>query len=264
MRKQYFSSCTRCIRKFKSIKYIFFQITFFRSGFQMSELFHTFGELDGRVRPLVFFVRTWAREYEIIQPYPSLSLSNFMLTCMAINFLQTRPKPVLPPSDAFVTSKGTSTERYITDSTSVLDFKSENTSTVLELLTEFFEYYAKFKFSTDAISITNGAIRANTSGDSIYIYNPLESGLNVSRNVTDFERTRFIEKCEVTHKALTMDGIDAVDVLEFWHNKGKIKELDSFVTEMVKPNQSPGQMKKRSSVVNKTTKFEVNSLLKIS
>lgn len=237
----------------------------------MSEIFYTFGELDERVRPLVFFVRTWAKEYDIIQPYPSLSLSNFMLTSMVIFFLQTLEKPILPPSDTFVKCKEISiesTSKYITDSTSVMNFKSENTTALSELVAQFFEYYSKFNYNTDAISITNGAIRANIAADSIYIFNPLESGLNVSRNITDFERNQFIEKCEITHRALTIDRIDAVEVLELWSKRGKSKNLDTFVSDMVKSNQTPDQMKdkskKRSSVANSTTKFNVKSLLKTS
>lgn len=231
----------------------------------MSEIFHTFGELDERVRPLVFFIRTWAREFEIIQPYPSLSLSNFMLTCMVIFFLQTRPKPILPPSDTFVTRKGTSNEslNYITNGKSMSNFQSENTSTLSELLADFFEYYSKFNYTTDAISMTNGAIRANIASDSIYIYNPLDSGVNISRNTTDFERNQFIEKCQITHKALTVDRIDAADVLELWNNRGKAKNLDTFVSDMVKaPDHMTNKSRKRSSVATSPKKFDVKSLLK--
>lgn len=237
----------------------------------MSEIFHTFGEMDERVRPLVFFIRTWAREFDIIQPYPSLSLSNFMLTCMAIFFLQTRPKPILPPCDTFVNRKEASIEstlNYITDGKSMTSFQSENTSPLSQLVAEFFEFYSEFNYSTDAISMANGAIRANIASDSIYIYNPLDSSVNISRNATDFERNQFIEKCQVTHKALTMDRMDAADVLELWNNRGKTKNLDTFVSHMVKSNQTPDHMtnksRKRSSVATSTTKFDVKTLLKTS
>lgn len=235
----------------------------------MSEIVHTFGELDERVRPLVFFIRTWAREFDIIQPYPSLGLSNFMLTCMVIFFLQTRAKPILPPSDTFVNRNTSSIEsslKFLTDQTSVLNFQSENTSTLHELLIEFFDYYSNFKYSSDAISMTNGAIRANIAADSIYIYNPLESGVNVSRNITDFERNQFIGKCQMAHRGLIADRLDAVGVLELWKNKGNAKNLDTFVSDMVKSNHSTDQVtkksKNRSSLTTNSAKFDVKSLLK--
>lgn len=240
----------------------------------MSEIFYTFGELDERVRPLVFFIRTWAKQFDIIQPFPSLSLSNFMLTCMVIFFLQSVPKPILPPSDDFVNRNNTSIEsslKYITNGTKLLDsWKSENTSTLSELVVQFFDYYSKFNYNTDAVSITNGAIRANIAADSIYIHNPLENGVNVSRNTTDFERNQFIEKCKVTHKALTIDGIDAVELLELWGRKDKPRKLDTFVSDMVKSsknknqNQLKNMSKGRSSIANSSTKFDVKSLLKTS
>lgn len=236
----------------------------------MSEIFYTFGELDERVRPLVFFIRTWAKEYGIIQPFPSLSISNFMLTCLVIFFLQRLPKPLLPPADTFVKRRETSNDqlRYITDSAALHNFKSENTSTLAELVVEFFEFYKNFNYSTDAISITNGAIKANISADSIYIYNPLECGVNVSRNICDFERNQFIEKCEFAHRALTMDRPNAVELLELWSKRAKKQDLDTFVNDMVKsrsnPNQNPmnNRTKAKKSVDNRTTKFDDKSLLK--
>lgn len=227
----------------------------------MSEIFHTFGELDERVRPLVFFIRTWAKEFGIIQPYPSLSLSNFMLTCMVIFFLQTLPKPILPPSDSFVKQYDTKAElKFITDGKTVTNYTTENTDTLSELIVQFFEYYLKFNYSNDAISITSGAIKANIGSDSIYIYNPLESGVNVCRNLSDFERNQFIEKCELTHRAMTTLRLDAVDVLQLWSNKGKTNNLDKFVSNVV--NSSTKRNSKARN--NSSTKFDVTSLLKAS
>lgn len=251
-------------------KCVYYEMPFsdFRSGFQMSEMFYTFGELDERVRPLVFFIRTWAKEYGIIQPYPSLSLSNFMLTCMVIFFLQTLPKPILPPSDTFVQGNDASTEspalNFITDNKILTNFKSENTDTLSELVVKFFDYYLKFNFNDDGISITNGAIQANIAADSIYIYNPLESGVNVCRNLSDFERNQFIEKCKLTHRAMTAAGhIDAVDVLELWSKKGKTKNLDAFVSGMVKSSPAAAPVKNKSNAKDKqSNKFDVRTLMK--
>lgn len=233
----------------------------------MSEIFHTFGELDERVRPLVFFIRTWAKEYGIIQPYPSLSLSNFMLTCMVIFFLQTLPTPILPPSDTFVQPSESSAEssslKFITDDKIMTDFQSKNTDTLSELVVKFFEYYLKFNYNNDAISIKNGAIRANIASDSIYIYNPLESNVNVCRNLSDFERNQFIEKCELTRRAMKSGQMDAIDVLQLWNKKGKTKDLDAFVSDIVESKSNPDKKRKKSKARDdKSTKFDVKSLLK--
>ena len=61
----------------------------------MSKLLYEYGELDKRVRPLVFVIRSWARIQKInfgcAGPWPS----NFTLTMLVIFFLQTRSPPVV-------------------------------------------------------------------------------------------------------------------------------------------------------------------------
>lgn len=190
----------------------------------MSEILYTFGELDTRVRPFLFFIRTWAKEFDIIQSYPAAGLSNFMITCLVIFFLQ--QQKILPPADAFVKFPKTNENiQYITD-TSKLNFKSVNTSTLSELLTEFFEYYNSFDFVKDAPSIQYGVKKANIGNDSMYIYNPLDNGLNVSRNVTDFERNQFINKCKMSHESLTKGNADAVELLDFYNQIVKRDKQD--------------------------------------
>lgn len=222
----------------------------------MSEMLHTFGELDERVRPLVFYLRAWAKEFDIIQSFPSLGISNFMITCLVIFFLQRLPQPILPPSDEFVKHRLINDDQFITD-VSTLKFKSENTSTLAELVLEFFEFYRTFNYTKDAASIMTGTIKANISQDSIFVYNPLDQGLNVCRNVSDFERNQFIEKCAVSHKALTSDQIDAVGLLEMHNSKQSTNKVDAFVNSMMKVKDS--RSNKQS---NNQTKFDVKTLMK--
>ena len=63
----------------------------------MSELLYIYGELDPRVRPLVFFIRQWAKEHSLIESLrPTEKFTNFTLTLMVIFFLQNRYQ-MLPP-----------------------------------------------------------------------------------------------------------------------------------------------------------------------
>ncbi len=63
----------------------------------MSELLYLYGELDPRVRPLVFAVRRWAREHGLIEDArPTSFFTNFTLTLLVVFFLQARHK-MLPP-----------------------------------------------------------------------------------------------------------------------------------------------------------------------
>lgn len=199
----------------------------------MSELLHTFGEMDPRVRPFVFYIRAWAKEFDLIQPFPAHGVSNFMLTCLVIFFLQQMPEPVLPPSGSFVTLEDTADGvQFITDFSKV-NFKSKNTSTLADLLVEFFEFYSKFDFTKNAVSIPTGQIKTNITADSMYIHNPIDPGLNVSRNVSDYERNEFIEKCQIALKVLTTNQCNAVELLDYYGKKNNSGKIDSFVSDMM-------------------------------
>ena len=66
-----------------------------RSGYHMSEILYLYGELDSRVRPLVFLVRRWAKAMNIIEEIrPTLKPTNFTITLMVLFFLQ--QKEILP------------------------------------------------------------------------------------------------------------------------------------------------------------------------
>ena len=55
----------------------------------MSELLYLYGEMDCRVRPLVFNVRHWAKEQGLISNHrPTKHFKNFQLTLMVLFFLQ--------------------------------------------------------------------------------------------------------------------------------------------------------------------------------
>lgn len=63
----------------------------------MSELLYLYGELDRRVRPLVFSIRRWAKDQGLIQDLrPTPSFTNFSITLLVIFFLQTKYN-MLPP-----------------------------------------------------------------------------------------------------------------------------------------------------------------------
>ena len=65
------------------------------SGVEMSSLLYLWGNLDDRVRPLVFVVRKWAKENGLVpQLRPTSFFTNFPLTLMVIFYLQS--KTILP------------------------------------------------------------------------------------------------------------------------------------------------------------------------
>ena len=65
------------------------------SGIEMSSLLYLWGNLDERVRPLVFVIRKWAKENKLVHnERPTSFFTNFPLTLMVIFYLQT--KTILP------------------------------------------------------------------------------------------------------------------------------------------------------------------------
>lgn len=76
-----------------------FETKFFfmhRSAYYMSELLYMYGEIDWRVRPLIFTIRKWAQCLKLTtKNIPGPWITNFSLSLMVLFFLQ--QKKILPP-----------------------------------------------------------------------------------------------------------------------------------------------------------------------
>jgi poly(A) RNA polymerase len=68
--------------------------------------------------------------------------------------------------------------------------KLPNTDNLETLFIGFFEFYSSFDFTTYAISLTSGVSVPKPDASPLYIANPLERGLNVSKNVSYDETER--------------------------------------------------------------------------
>ncbi|XP_017963555.1 poly(A) RNA polymerase, mitochondrial isoform X1 [Drosophila navojoa] len=167
------------------------------TGFFMSELLYMFGEMDPRVRPLTFCVRRWAQSCGLTNPSPGRWITNFSLTCLVMFFLQQMRQPILPSIGAMVKAANTADIRVTEDGINCtfardmdrVGFQSRNSSSLSELLLQFFEFYSQFDFHNRAISLNEGRALAKPDHSAMYIVNPLEQLLNVSKNVS-------LEECE--------------------------------------------------------------------
>jgi len=74
-----------------------------------------------------------------------------------------------------------------------------NQDNLEDLLQGFFEYYGKFDFQTKAICIRKGMPIQKPTCAALYIINPLETNLNVSKNLNIYELNRITQK---VHEAL--------------------------------------------------------------
>lgn len=68
--------------------------------------------------------------------------------------------------------------------------KLPNIDSLETLFIGFFEFYSSFDFSTHAVSLISGVSVPKPDHSPLYIANPLERGLNVSKNVSHDETER--------------------------------------------------------------------------
>nr|CAH7737531.1 unnamed protein product [Callosobruchus chinensis] len=184
------------------------------SGVYMSDFLYLMGEIDQRVKPLVFTVRKWAESVGLTNSSPGRWITNFSLTLMVLGFLQ-RPlsgKPILPSLNTLVKLAGKK-DVYTTEDgincTFLRDINkytehTTNTDSLETLLREFFQYYSQFDFSTKAVCLNEALSLTKPEFSPLYIINPLERGLNVSKNVSAEEVDRL--KTEVRNALWALES----------------------------------------------------------
>ncbi|KAK5647273.1 hypothetical protein RI129_002165 [Pyrocoelia pectoralis] len=161
------------------------------SGVCMSDLLYLYGSIDARVRPLVFTIRKWAQEVGITNNSPGRWISNFSLTLLVLAFLQRPDKspPILPSVHHVLQQIGLKCENVLEEtlqfsfskSAKVLKFEGRNTDDLESLLKQFFNFYSSFDFSSNAINLNEAISITKPEHSPLYIVNPLERGLNVSK-----------------------------------------------------------------------------------
>ncbi|XP_075224571.1 poly(A) RNA polymerase, mitochondrial-like [Lycorma delicatula] len=213
------------------------------TGVYMSELLHIFGSIDDRVRPLVYTVRCWAQTVNLTNPTPGRWITNFSLTLLTLFYLQT--VNVIPTLDHLIKLSRPEDKRFaedvnctfLRDIDSLLDNPLINKSSLADLLKGFFDFYVKFDFDSHALSLKLGKALPKQEHSALYIVNPLESHLNVSKNVSPEELGRLrIEICNAARyldRELQIEHIN-VDSQEDWglitlfqsqHFKSKSKDI---------------------------------------
>jgi poly(A) RNA polymerase, mitochondrial len=208
----------------------------------MSELLYIFGELDERVRPLMFSIRKWASTTGVTNPIPGRWISNFQLSCLVLFFLQTLQKPILPSLKLLKSLAREEDVRISEDNNDCtflrdlneLKFERRNNENLLNLLKQFFEYYAQFDFGTCGISLIEGTqvTKLDRAATSLLIINPFEPELNVSKNVSYEEIEKFQFEAKNAAWILESYDDDKCSDKESW---GLPKIFKSFRQIQVKP-----------------------------
>lgn len=258
------------------------------TGVYMSELLYLFGQIDQRVQPLTFCVRKWAQAVGLTNHAPGYWITNFSLTMLVMYFLQQLKEPILPPVNKLVQNATQKELRIVGNQMNCcflrdvgkLDFKSTNTSSLDELLLQFFEFYSHFDFNQRAISLNMGSSILKPDHSPMYIVNPLETVLNVSKNV-NLEETELF-RIQVrnalwlldTHEKSTVTGGSEWGLVSLFGNKVKdritpqmfftkrLVNVKDIFDEVVNDTVEYRNKAVRNQVTNiqKATREEINKL----
>ncbi|XP_062981445.1 poly(A) RNA polymerase, mitochondrial [Elgaria multicarinata webbii] len=185
-----------------------------RIAMRSSELLYIYGNLDPRVRALVFSVRCWARTHGITSSIPGAWITNFSLTMMVLFFLQKRKPPIVPTLDQLKALADAKDKQIIEgfDCTFVSNLNkikpTENTETLDVLLGDFFEYFGNFAFNKYSLNIRKGKEQNKPEASSLHIQNPFEQNLNISKNVNATQLEKFVHLARESAWLLQQEGKD--------------------------------------------------------
>ncbi|CEI87174.1 hypothetical protein RMCBS344292_01594 [Rhizopus microsporus] len=126
----------------------------------------TYVSIDPRVRPLILFIKHWAKQRNINDAAQGGTISTYTWVCMAINFLQTRQPPILPSLHEMSHSLSEDNQVIHGLNTSFCDnldqlegYGRANRETLGGLLYAFFRRYGfEFDYKTQVISVRSGKV----------------------------------------------------------------------------------------------------------
>lgn len=215
----------------------------------MSELLYMFTQIDERVAPLVSTIRRWAQTNGVTNTSPGFWISNFSLTCLVIFYLQQLKEPVLPsintlieqarPQDKRIIEEGELQCTFLRD-LNLLKFTKENTDSLDRLLIGFFEFYSQMNFSEHAISLNDAKLHVKPNNSAVYVINPLEPMLNVTKNISFQECERF--RTEIRNAAWLLESTDKISARNGDNDTWGL--LNLFQTQQKKPVIRPSTFSK--------------------
>ncbi|KAI5286072.1 hypothetical protein KEM54_000087 [Ascosphaera aggregata] len=156
-----------------------------------TRMVRTYVEIDERVRILAMVVKHWTKRRSLNDAALGGTLSSYTWICMCINFLQTRDPPILPslqkrPHEDQRTTDGKPAE-FDSDMEALKGFSAPNTSSLAQLLFEFFRYYGyEYDYETSVVSVREGRVlRKSDKGWHLLQNNRLcvEEPFNTTRNL---------------------------------------------------------------------------------
>lgn len=161
---------------------------------------------------------------------------------------------MIGPEDIHITEDGINCT-FLRDMNK-LNHQTENTDNLEKLLKQFFEYYSQFDFTSKAVCINETVTLTKPEHSALYIVNPLERGLNVSKNVSIEEMERF--KVELRNAAWTLEAQQNRDsnwgLLSLFENSRKVRQFSGYGI------QQPGRLMEVSKLFEEDEEEKRKSL----
>lgn len=149
---------------------------------------YTLGVLDPRVRPFIFLVRRWGREFKITRHGRGDRFTNFQLTYIALSFLQNLTEPVIPTyNEMLEMMKHKSKNPLFILDLNQIQFQSKNACSVFELFCQFLEYYRSFDFKNRAISLRKTGAIDKWIATPLILDNLFDNDLLIGDNISETE-----------------------------------------------------------------------------
>ncbi|XP_013768241.1 poly(A) RNA polymerase, mitochondrial [Pundamilia nyererei] len=184
-----------------------------RVAMKSTELLYLYGELDPRVRSLVFTVRCWARAHGVTSSIPGAWITNFSLTVMVLFFLQKRTPPIIPTLDHLRDLAGTIQHSHsgplriscrpiaFWASSPMAEAPSAWQGPAAAFDTKVYTYSCCcsrmcFQPALSPSLSLQGKEQNKPEVAPLHIQNPFEASLNVSKNVNASQLDRFVALCQ--------------------------------------------------------------------
>lgn len=196
----------------------------YRDGFQITDFMYTMGMLDRRIRPFIFMVRRWAKEFEVTRYQARDNFTNFQLSYMCLSFLQQLKQPVIPTLDNIMRQMDCTKSKEAANIQSNIfmfdcdrfQFETKNSDTVLELFKQFLDYYEAFDFSKYMISLRSIEQQLKPDPSPLYLENVFNSTQPWGGNVSDAETSTLKIMIRQTQQELEQCSTRPVDRNQDW------------------------------------------------
>ncbi|KAL2312315.1 Poly(A) RNA polymerase cid11 [Schizosaccharomyces pombe] len=152
-----------------------------------TKMLRLFVSIDPRVRPLGLIIKYWAKQRALCDAAGSGTITSYTISCMLVNFLQTRNPPILPAMLDLMSNDDN--KMFVDDIVGFKEKATLNKTSLGRLLIDFFYYYGfSFNYLDSVVSVRSGTVlNKQEKGWAMEVNNSLcvEEPFNTARNLAN-------------------------------------------------------------------------------